>query len=75
MTLMADYENKKITYLYNSELEFESESEKNGYIHIWGAKNGDKKLIAKKVYKILYYLGLSPRGNPIWKNGELIDIN
>jgi len=75
MTLMADYENKKITYLYSSELEFESKSEENGYIHIWGAKNGDKKLIAKKVYKILYYLGLGPRGNPTWKNGELIDIN
>jgi hypothetical protein len=53
----------------------ESKSEENGYIHIWGAKNGDKKLIAKKVYKILYYLGLGPRGNPTWKNGELIDIN
>lgn len=75
MTLMADYENRQITYLYDSELQFETKSQENGYVHIWGAKNGDKKIIAKKVYKTLYYLGLNPQGNPTWKNGELIDIN
>ena len=75
MTLMADYENRQITYLYNSELEFETKSQQNGYVHIWGAKSGDKKIIAKKVYKILYYLDLNPRGSVIWKNGEIENIN
>jgi hypothetical protein len=74
MSLLAHQMDKPVYYLFENEGELNSKAHEIGYIHLWSAKKTKRQKLKKDIYKILYYLGLSPRGNPTWKNGELIDI-
>ena len=69
MTLMADYEDKKVGYLFKSENELKTEGVSLGYTHLWGVKHGERQIWSDKIYTILYYLGLNPRGTAPWSKG------
>ena len=75
MSLMADYEKKEVTYLLQDLYNLDPEAIDKGFVHLWGAKKLKKQELFNKIYTILYYLELNPKGKAPWQNGELIDIN
>ena len=69
MTLMADYEGKEVGYLFKGWEALETDAMELGYTHLWGVKHGQRQIWSDKVYTILYYLGLNPRGTAPWVKG------
>lgn len=64
VTLMAKHEDKEIVCLFETEEERDTKFEEYGYTHMLGSKN--EAGWEEKVYTILYYLDLKPRGESPW---------
>jgi hypothetical protein len=66
VTIKAMAEGFELDYLFKTEDELETKAVELGYTHLLGAKTPKRQELHDKIYTILYYLGLKPRGKAPW---------